>query len=641
MADEIRLVKQRIKKIEGELADISDRLEEQLGAASLEEFEEELLKRKRLILQSTLATLRQTENLLFEQHTRGRCSRASPSVERFWKQLPSATLAMSAEGMEVLQLAPGTEFPRPHNFTALLLRPCYRALSEEIFAAVSGPDGYTRRVLIRGTPGKLSGLSVGVTLFQGTGDGEAGDMSWLWKRQAPCLGYFDVEVSVSGLRLQEEYHSLLNAGIGKSMFLYYLLYELACQGKTVVWQGNSMASVLLYTPNGVFQSDSTFAFSAELHDPSTWFLCDAVEPSARRAITVMVSIPRNSNYNDYMKLGPMRLWMSPWSMSELEAARRTIFTSVTDDALSRLYARWGGIPRYVLEHANSPTQQKKLDEVVAVITMDLLFRSVRNIEAATEDNIHKLFHIQVNEEHEKECLDFGSEEIGQRVMQRLYRQYSTTLTPFLRSAIGRLDLASLRGPMFRWLVDILLPMGGTYCVRSLSDTETFRLTMPEMELEMVQDSALKEMSLTTVKSGLLVPISKDFPVVDYFLILPGSSGMAERLLFIVVTVSANHHISALGLQAAVQKLSRDLQGLKCELCFAVPPDLFESFTEQPFEEAETMAVDAVGMEQFAVQIPLVAVMVSLRQLWQLSLLVLARWPLWMWTLGRGHQRLWK
>ncbi|EFJ41910.1 hypothetical protein VOLCADRAFT_97992 [Volvox carteri f. nagariensis] len=156
--------------------------------------------------------------------------RAEASFEEFWKKLPKAVVAQSSPEFEVLKLADGTAFPDPGHSTTLLVRPCYHTLCKKIFASVGKSDPPSRQVLIRGTPGKLMGLSAGAKLFWEMGD-----------------------------------------GIGKSTFLDYLLYQLACRGETVVWCSKTVKRAR--------------------------FICDAVEPESTKAITVMASSPRKSNYN--------------------------------------------------------------------------------------------------------------------------------------------------------------------------------------------------------------------------------------------------------------------------------------------------------------------------------------------------------
>ncbi|EFJ46692.1 hypothetical protein VOLCADRAFT_105436 [Volvox carteri f. nagariensis] len=404
---------------------------------------------------------------------------------------------------------------------------------------------------------------------------------------------------------KEDAIHLFRTGIGKSIFLYYLLHQLACLGKTVVWHDELMASVLLYTPNGVFQADSIVPFTKELENPSTWFLCDGVEPVSTAAITVMASLPRSSKYQKYDKEGPIQLWMGPWSVSELKAARDAIFTSVDADELQRLYVRWGGIPRFVLRHANNACQQQKLDEVIAVANPELIYKAVCYIEGASDYN-HKLLHVQVNEKCEEVGRVFGSVEIAQRLQQLLMRQRSVWFDDLLYWSAGKPELASLRAQLFECAAHEALCKGGAFRVRSLSNPEqqVSQLKVGQMEQKVVWDSDLKEVNLETTKSGcLMVPVLKDFPAaVDSFLLLPSSECRPGRLLFILATFTAQRPISVRGLLDAVQKLSGDLQGLKRELYFAVPPELFDSFTEQHFDGLE-MEVDTIKMEQYAIEVP--------------------------------------
>ncbi|EFJ47685.1 hypothetical protein VOLCADRAFT_91690 [Volvox carteri f. nagariensis] len=340
--------------------------------------------------------------------------------------------------------------------------------------------------------------------------------------------------------------------------------------------------------------------------PSATFLCDAVEPPDKEAITVMVSSPCNNNYNDYVKRGAMRLWMGPWSLSELKVAREAMFPSVDVDEVLRLYARWGGIPRFVLECANNSSMQEQFDEAIAVASPELIYRAVGNIEAAPAVS-HKLLHIQVDEECNKVGLVFGSEEIRLRLRQLL--MHSAWLGELLLWSAGKSELASLRGQLFECAAQEALSKGGMFRVRSLSNPgqRLSPLKVPRMELKLVQDSDLKEMNLQNSKSGLLmVPVAKNFPAVDSFLFLPASGRRPRQLLFIQVTVAAHAHpINASALNSAIQKLSGSLQRVKCNLYFAVPPDQFDSFTKQHVDGPEKL-VDTMHMEQFAIEIPLPA-----------------------------------
>ena len=63
--------------------------------------------------------------------------------------------------------------------------------------------------------------------------------------------------------------SFSGAGIGKSLFLYFMMWQLAHSGKTIVWDRLNAISVVRFTSAGVSQGP-LLAFNADLDDPQTW-----------------------------------------------------------------------------------------------------------------------------------------------------------------------------------------------------------------------------------------------------------------------------------------------------------------------------------------------------------------------------------
>ena len=55
----------------------------------------------------------------------------------------------------------------------------------------------------------------------------------------------------------------------------------------------------------------------------------------------------------FAKTNHLELWMGPWSLEEIRAARclEPYGATVDVETAERLYKTWGGIPRYVLESA--------------------------------------------------------------------------------------------------------------------------------------------------------------------------------------------------------------------------------------------------------------------------------------------------
>ena len=65
-------------------------------------------------------------------------------------------------------------------------------------------------------------------------------------------------------------HRQAFAGIGKSLFLYYLMWKLAREGKKVVWDRLHSTPVMFSKP-GVFEGPLE-AFYGDLKDPETWWV---------------------------------------------------------------------------------------------------------------------------------------------------------------------------------------------------------------------------------------------------------------------------------------------------------------------------------------------------------------------------------
>ena len=61
---------------------------------------------------------------------------------------------------------------------------------------------------------------------------------------------------------------ILHAGIGKSLFLYFLMWRSARSGRTVIWDRQYVTPVM-FSSQGVFKGPLE-AFERQLQDPETW-----------------------------------------------------------------------------------------------------------------------------------------------------------------------------------------------------------------------------------------------------------------------------------------------------------------------------------------------------------------------------------
>lgn len=145
-------------------------------------------------------------------------------------------------------------------------------------------------------------------------------------------------------------------GIGKSFFGYYLMYRLALEGHTVVYQTHGDSEHrLLFRPNQVVLEGGKNAFRKELEDCNTWYIVDGMRPSFAmgRTVVIVTTPVERSKYKDFLKLDfSIKLRMDRWSQSEIDQCWRTLYAHLSKDDVDRLYSIWSGSPRYVLDEAS-------------------------------------------------------------------------------------------------------------------------------------------------------------------------------------------------------------------------------------------------------------------------------------------------
>ncbi|KAG2428463.1 hypothetical protein HXX76_011582 [Chlamydomonas incerta] len=384
-------------------------------------------------------------------------------------------------------------------------------------------------------------------------------------------------------------------GIGKSVFLLDLLHRLACMRRTVVFLSSlTYPSALLFQPaaadgygGGVFAADNPIEFEEELNDPNTWLLCDSIEFAHVEAITVMASSPRAGAYNRFAKTNHVELWMGPWSLEEIRAARclEPYRATVDGETVERLYKTWGGIPRYVLETAKNPSMQRKLDNALASSDLPAVLRSVKQIEAAPAAS-HKLLHVQVDN----------------AVTKKLQVDGMVALRQFLTWSAGEPTAASLRGLLFQVYAFQMLEGGGTFWVRDLTASASgggvpHEVVLPQLSRLDVQDLAAAEAGC------LVIPARKNFPAIDCMVVLPVRGGVLtppRRLLLIQLTVASSHSVNDNALAAQLKLLPATLRRLKPALLFAVPPDVFKRIGAQKTSGTGPLR----GAPQYALEVPI-------------------------------------
>ena len=134
-----------------------------------------------------------------------------------------------------------------------------------------------------------------------------------------------------------------------------------------------------FTPNEVREGSSD-AFRQEIKNPDVYYIVDSFEAAVANAKTILLTSPDNLHWKKVEKASGKFLYMPPWS------------EVVAEDVAKRNYAKWGGIPRYVLEFANSKGKQKYIDEAISQCDPEIIRKSVWS-QSAEDDITHSVVHI--------------------------------------------------------------------------------------------------------------------------------------------------------------------------------------------------------------------------------------------------------
>jgi hypothetical protein len=211
-----------------------------------------------------------------------------------------------------------------------------------------------------------------------------------------------------------------NPGIGKSFFLFYLLWVLAQRNVNVVLRLAEDKITCLFRPNEIPQIVvGTFYHFKDLDCIHTIFLCDpkpGEEPVKVNAFTIIASSPKKSNFKEFLKRKTSKFYMPVWSLEELKECNSTLWNLPANKTDSG-FSKFGGIPRYILDMEKS---LQALHETIALVPdVDTLFKDVTNMEMAPESS-HKLLQYSVSESFTVTCVKFASEYVYVRLRERFY-----------------------------------------------------------------------------------------------------------------------------------------------------------------------------------------------------------------------------
>jgi hypothetical protein len=375
-------------------------------------------------------------------------------------------------------------------------------------------------------------------------------------------------------------------GIGKSMFLLYLLWKL-------VTDSQKKRVLFVYNPDIIYYDGNEGIFSLKNVPPKNdlsfwneelWCLLDAKEQGPNSlsnfrygdCVFVLSMSPRREMTNDFKKPPvPTYFYMPLWNEIELQAIAH-LFPHAT-----KWYDRFvilGGIPRNVLEDTMKDPEYI-LEAACSMCSLDDCIKEVGLDSTVTDTSkvVHSLVHIASTPPFTESSVCFASDTAFNIIIRNKGNEAKHLMRYLLDSCEKIPRIASLCGVIFENYAIELLEKGGTFDYHQLVHGN---VEQKPNEKKVVILKSTKTV-VDTVEPGqtlnqLHVPAKKNFIALDAW--IPGVGAFQ-------VTVGKTHdiHIRA---KEYLAKLGSN--GNK--LYWVLPPLHYHSFTKKNPKEIDQYAL---------------------------------------------------
>ena len=373
-------------------------------------------------------------------------------------------------------------------------------------------------------------------------------------------------------------------GIGKSLFLIYLLWKLIKEGKRVLFIYHPY-NIYYDGKGGVFfMVEIPLAIDSSFWNDTLWCLFDAKFKNESHLGDLPVGLStfiistsaRREMVNDFKKPPvPQEFYMPTWSEAELEAIA-PFFPNATEwrDRFKYL----GGIPRLVLEVTTQPPTLM-LEEACTDCSLDDCVKKIGVDSTITDKSkvVHRLVHITSTAPYTASSVCYASQAALNVIVRKKGIEARRRMSELLDSCQGNPLTASLCGYIFESYAIELLERGGSFKCRELvhrnkriKPDET-TLNIPS-SIKMVVDKVLPNQT----SNQLHVPKTSNYAAIDAW--IPGIGAFQ-------MTVGKKHDIKT----GVIGDLAMLGQGAN-KLYWLLPPLYYHSFTKQSPQDIEQYAV---------------------------------------------------
>ena len=294
------------------------------------------------------------------------------------------------------------------------------------------------------------------------------------------------------------------------MFANKLMHIFQQQAIVIVYETQEWKRRYLLPPTGPISTGDYGAFSNELDNAKTLYICDCgkdeyLNPARCAALTIVLSSPNTKHYNGWLtaQRNILTLFLPLWSRDEVYAAVPAVYPHrltkkrdsngelVQDDVggteqvdlHEQRFEIYGGSARFVFSPVDDDNDAlglkalyTRIESCDLALMISTATSSVSTAVTPIEDITWRLLRIDVKEmdadgkpsyRHSK--LDFASDHILGKLVAREERDKQQQLVQLLQDTSGSSDASSLRGRVFERYAINVLSAGGDFRARWLND----------------------------------------------------------------------------------------------------------------------------------------------------------------------------
>jgi len=371
-------------------------------------------------------------------------------------------------------------------------------------------------------------------------------------------------------------------GIGKSLFLLYLLWNLVREGKRVLFvyhpkiiyydgQGNvlELPNIPSIVDNNIWNENLFCLVDAKN-------MKDLDKFPYENCTFILSTSPRRDLINDFKKPPPPQVFYMPlWTQTELHKIA-PLFDNVRE--WSQRFQILGGIPRYVLENTTHEPEmilrmackQCELDDCIKMVGLNSEITEKSRI-------IHSLIHITSTSPFTDSSVCYASQAALDIIVEIKGSQAKHKMRDLLASCEGNPLTAALCGYIFEPYALEMLEQGGSFkCHQLVSGKTRTKPAETTLYIPASTRTVTDKVLLNQTPNQLHVPKTKNYAAIDAW--IPEIGGFQ-------VTVGKNHDIKS----GAKNDLALLGNGAN-KFYWLLPPLHYHSFTKKTPQDIDQYAM---------------------------------------------------